>query len=575
MSPTEILIQIIGGICLLLWGVSMVNTGLNEAFGSSLRRIISNSTSNRLKACGVGMSIAALLQSSTAASLIVSSFAARNIITIPSALAVVLGADVGTTFAAQLMSLNLSWLVPVMIASGYIINKSMDGSLYRHVGRAMIGIGLALLALKLITTVAEPLKHSDVLHALIGPLGDQPILAVLISALITWFVHSSLGMVLLYVSFVNAGTVPVSLGLYLVLGANIGGALAPVVMTLRDIPAGRRVPLGNLFIRVMGVIIVMPFMNTLILPFIEQLHHDPARMLVNFHTLFNIALATAFLPFIGPLTRLSETVLPDRPREEDETLPRYLDPAAIATPAVALACVARETLRLSDIVQKMLQDTLEALRINNPRLVREIREKESGADSIYEAIKAYLSRLPVQSLDESENRRYMQVMTFSTNLEHIGDIVDKSLMELAMKKIRNQDSFSRQGFAEISDLHTRVMESMQLAQNVFMTGDVKMARKLFEEKALLRSYEMLASESHFKRLSEGVAETIATSSLHLDILRDLRRVNSYISLIAYPILEEANELNPSLLKPPRKEKAKKAEKKPKSPPPASPLPEKY
>ena len=157
MSPTEILIQIIGGICLLLWGVSMVNTGLNEAFGSSLRRIISNSTSNRLKACGVGMSIAALLQSSTAASLIVSSFAARNIITIPSALAVVLGADVGTTFAAQLMSLNLSWLVPVMIASGYIINKSMDGSLYRHVGRAMIGIGLALLALKLITTVAEPL----------------------------------------------------------------------------------------------------------------------------------------------------------------------------------------------------------------------------------------------------------------------------------------------------------------------------------------------------------------------------------------------------------------------------------
>ena len=575
MSPTEILVQIIGGICLLLWGVSMVNTGLNEAFGSSLRRIISNSTNNRFKACGVGMGIAALLQSSTAASLIVSSFAARNIITIPSAIAVVLGADVGTTFAAQLMSLNLSWLVPVMIASGYITNKSMDGSLYRHVGRAMIGIGLALLALKLITTVAEPLKHSEALHAMIGPLGDQPILAVLLSALITWFVHSSLGMVLLYVSFVNAGTVPVGLGLYLVLGANIGGALAPVVMTLRDIPAGRRVPLGNLFIRVMGVIVVMPFMNTLILPFIEQLHHDPARMLVNFHTLFNIGLATAFLPFIGPLTRLSETILPDRPREEDESLPRYLDPAAIATPAVALACVARETLRLSDIVQKMLQDTLEALRINNPRLVREIREKESGADSIYEAIKAYLSRLPVQSLDESENRRYMQVMTFSTNLEHIGDIVDKSLMELAMKKIRNQDSFSRQGFAEISDLHTRVMESMQLAQNVFMTGDVKMARKLFEEKALLRSYEMLASESHFKRLSEGVAETIATSSLHLDILRDLRRVNSYISLIAYPILEEANELNPSLLKPPRKEKAKKAEKKPKSPPPASPLPEKY
>ena len=554
----------------------MVNKGLNQAFGTALRRIISNSTSNRVKAFFVGLGVAAVLQSSTAASLIVSSFAARNVITITAALAVVLGADVGTTLAAQMMSLNLSWLVPVMIISGYIVNKAMDGSLYRYVGQALIGIGLALLALKLITAAADPLKHSDALHALIGPLGDQPILAVMLSVLMTWLVHSSLGMVLLYMSFVAAGTIPVTLGLYLVLGANIGGALAPVIMTLRDIPAGRRVPLGNLLIRALGVLIIMPFMSTLILPAIEHIHPDPARMLVNFHTVFNIALAVLFLPFIGPLTRFSEHVLPDRPREEDETLPRYLDPTAVTMPTAALACVSRETLRLSDIVQKMLQDTLEALRNNNPRLVQEICNKEEAVDSLYESIKTYLARLSVQSFDEKENMRYIQILTFSTNLEHIGDIIDKSLMELAMKKIRNQDNFSRQGFAEISDLHARVMESIQLAQSVFMTSDVKMARKLFEEKASLRSYEMHAAESHFKRLSEGVAETIATSSLHLDILRDLRRINSYITLIAYPILEQAQELNPSLLKPERVEKVKKVRTKtPKSPPPAAPLPEKF
>jgi len=407
MSPTEILIQVIGGICLLLWGVGMVNKGLNEAFGSSLRRIISNSTSNRFKAFFVGMGIAALLQSSTAASLIVSSFAARNVITITAALAVMLGADVGTTLAAQLMSLNLIWLVPVMITSGYIVHRSFHGSLYRHIGRAMVGLGLALLSLKLITSTAEPLKHSEVLHALIGPLGDQPILAVILSILLTWFSHSSLGTVLLYMSFVKAGTIPVTLGLYLVLGANIGGVLAPVVMTLRDLPAGRRVALGNLLTRTIGVLAVMPFMNSFILPFIAQLHPDPSRMLVNFHTLFNIALAAVFLPFIGPLTRFSQLILPDRPREEDESLPRYLDPAAIKTPSIALACVARETLRLSDIVQKMLQDTLEAFRINNPRFVKDIRDKERITDSLYEAIKTYLARVPVQRLDENENRRYM------------------------------------------------------------------------------------------------------------------------------------------------------------------------
>ena len=553
----------------------MISGGLNKAFGTSLRRIISNSTSNRFKAFVVGLSVASVLQSSTATSLIVSSFAARSIITVSAAIAVMLGADVGTTLAAQLMSLNLSWLVPVMITVGYTTNNAMAKGQYKHVGRAMIGMGLALLALKIITTVAEPLKHSDALQVLIEPLNTQPILAVAISALLTWFVHSSLGMVLLYMGFVGSGTIPPELGLYMVLGANLGGALAPVIMTLRDIPAGRRVPLGNLFIRGIGVLLIMPFMSKLILPFIAGLHPDPARMMVNFHTAFNLGLALFFLPFIGPLTRMSEAVLPDRPREEDEKLPRYLDPNAIKTPAAALACVSRETLRVCDIVQKMLKDTLETFRVNNSRLVQDIRDKEVIVDSLYESIKTYLARLSVQTLDEDEKRRYMQILTFSTNMEHIGDIIDKSLMELARKKIRNQDNFSRQGFSEIASLHGRVMENMQLAQNVFMTGDVKMARKLFEEKASLRLQEIDAAESHFKRLSEGVAETIATSSLHLDILRDLRRINSYISLIAYPILEEAKELNPRLLKTPKEKakatKAAKADKENTS----APLPEKF
>lgn len=545
----------------------MISHGLNRAFGATLRRVISNSTSNRFKAFFVGMSVATVLQSSTATSLIVSSFAARNVITIAGALAVMLGADVGTTLAAQIMSLNLHWLIPVMISSGYVVNKSMNETQYKHVGRAMIGMGLSLLALKLITTVAQPLKDSDALQVLLEPLADEPVLAVILSAIITWLVHSSLGMVLLYVSFVAAGTLPVALGLYLVLGANIGGALAPVVMTLRDIPAGRRVPLGNLLIRCLGVAFALPFMETLILPFIELVHPDPTRILVNFHTAFNLALGVIFLPFIVSLTRVSEVILPDRPREEDEKLPRYLDPVAIATPPAALAAVARETLRVCDVVQRMLVDTLEAFRVNNPRNVHKIREREEIVDSLYESIKVYLTRIPVQKLNKAEQVRYMQILTFSMNMEHIGDIIDKNLMEMAMKKIRNQDNFSRQGFAEISDLHAMVVENMQLAQNVFMTGDVKMARQLFEGKATMRTQEMAASESHFKRLTEGVAETLATSGLHLDILRDFRRINSYVSMIAYSVLEEARQLNPTRLKPPKgaKPRMKSARKAPSAP----------
>ena len=523
----------------------MVSTGLNRAFGTSLRRVISHSTSNRFKAFFVGMLVACLLQSSTATSMIVSSFAARSIITITGALAVMLGADVGTTLAAQLMSLDLSMLTPFLIVAGYAANKSMEASQYKHLGRSLIGLALIFISLGMIRTVAAPLGQSEIMKDIVEPLATQPVLAIALAAIFTWLAHSSLGSVLLFMSFVNVGAIPLKVGFTLVLGANIGGAIAPVIMTLRDIPAGRRVPLGNLMTRSLGVIACLPFMSY-VYDWIPQLDANPARQIVNFHTAFNIGIALLFLPFIGPLTRLSEKILPDRPREEDESLPRYLDPLAVKIPNAALACVARETLRVSDIVQRMMRDTLEALRTNNARLVSSIRDQEAIVDSLYESIKTYLARLSVQSLDATENKRYMQILTFSTNLEHVGDIIDKNLMGLASKKIRNQDNFSRQGFAEISALHGKVMENMNLAQNVFMTGDVKMARKLYEEKAVLRNQEIMASESHFKRLSEGVAETVATSSLHLDILRDLRRINSYVSLIAYQILDDAQELQASL-----------------------------
>lgn len=538
----------------------MVSTGLNRAFGASLRRVISHSTSNRFKAFGVGVCVAALLQSSTAASMIVSSFAARSIITISGALAVMLGADVGTTLAAQLMSLDVSWLMPVVLTIGYVINKTMDSTQYKHVGRAMVGLALLLISLGMIKTVAAPMAQSEGLKIILEPLASQPMLAIVISALFTWGAHSSLGMVLLYMSLVQVGTIPVDLGIALVLGANIGGVIAPVVMTMRDIPAGRRVPLGNLLTRITGVLICVPLLGY-ILPLLTEFSPRPERALVNFHTFFNLSLALFFLPLIGPLTRITEVLLPDRAREEDESLPRYLDPAAISNPPAALACVARETLRISDLIQRMMRDTLEALRTNNSRLVSGIRDQEGIVDSLYESVKTYLARLSTQNFDAAEMRRYMQIMSFSTNLEHIGDIIDKNLMEMALRKIRNQDNFSRQGFAEISAIHASVMESISLAQNIFMTSDIKMARKLHEEKSKLRNQEIIASENHFKRLSAGVAETIATSGLHLDILRDLRRINSYIALIAYPILEQAQEIQPSLLKPEKAQRKTRAPRK--------------
>jgi len=548
MSATMTLLNIIGGVCLLLFGVNMVRKGITRAFGESLRRAIAKSTSNRFKAFFVGLGVTTVLQSSTATALVVSSFTARGFVSGGMAIAVILGADVGTTIVAQVLSLDIRWLSPLFLLSGYITYKSSArGSRGYNLGRAAIGLGLMLLSLQIVMQSSEPIRQSEAVAALLTSLSHEPFLAVTVAAVLTWLAHSSLAMVLLFMSFVATGAVSVPLGLTFVLGANIGGAIGPFVMTLKSEPAAVRVTFANLIMRVVGVLAVLPALPWL-LPYGDLLSTDAARQIVNFHTCFNIGMAIMFLPLITYVGRITEKVFPEKESDDQTTRPRYLDASALDTPAAALSCAARETLRISDTVERMLRNTLEVFRRNDYRLMNEIREQDDIVDTLYDAVKTYMAKLSGEELNESESRRYIQILTFSTNLEHIGDAIDVNLMELASKKIRSQSHFSEDGFQEIAELHQHIMENLQLSQNVFMSEDLNMARRLVQEKARVRDHEISASASHLERLREGVAETIATSSLHLDILRDFRRINSYLTAIAYPILENAGELHKSRLK---------------------------
>ncbi len=540
MSATEILIQIIGGVCLLLWGVTMVRKGFTRAFGASLRRSIARSTNNRFKAFLTGVGVTTLLQSSTATSLIVTSFAARGLVPVSAAIAVMLGADVGTTLVAQLLSFKMTWLAPALLITGYVTTKKFQDSEYRHLGRAIIGLGLILLSLRLIIEASEPLRGSTALDAIIAPLVDETILALILGALLTWMAHSSLAIVLLFMSLASVGTIPVGLGLIFVLGANIGGTFTPIFMTLKDNPDGRRVPVGNFLIRSIGVVLMLPLVDVM-QSFLEALDDDPARVLVNFHTGFNILLAIMFLPFIEVMSKISEKILPDREKQYDTNAPKYLDNSALDTPQAALSCAARETMRISDVVLKMLTDTILSFQSDNDNLIKSIRMKDDKVDTLYGAIKQYMAQMTKDELNSKESRRYMNILTFSTNLEYVGDIIDKNLLDLSEKRIKKQVSFSEEGFSEIVSLHDRVVENLKLAQNVFMSGDKNMARELVDIKATIRTEERAASENHFVRLEAGIQETIDTSSIHLDILRDLKRINSYITAVAYPILEDRED----------------------------------
>ncbi len=228
--------------------------------------------------------------------------------------------------------------------------------------------------------------------------------------------------------------------------------------------------------------------------------------------------------------------------ETDPSKPRYLDESALETPSLALADAARETLHMGDLVEVMLRKVMAAMMTNDRTLVDQVSRMDNSVDGLDEAIKLYLTKLTRDSLDEGEGRRAMEIISFAINLEHIGDIIDKNLSELATKKIKRRFQFSPEGAEELSAFHKRTMDSLRVAFGVFMSGDVGGARKLLAEKALLRNTELAATERHLDRLREGRPESIETTSLHLDVLRDLRRIHSHICSVAYPVLDATGEL---------------------------------
>ncbi len=549
MSSWELMLTLAGWVALLLWGVRMVRTGITRSFSGQLRNLVALSSRTRLMAAGAGLVAAVLLQSSTATGLIVSSLVAREIMSLTTSLAVMLGADVGTSVAAFIFSIHLTWLPPLLIALGVFGFLGTRDEKKRNLARIGIGVGLTLLSLQLIGSASTVLRQSPQLATIIGLLEGQPLFALLLGAGLTWLAHSSLSTVVLVMSLAASGVVTLPLSLALVLGANVGGSLAPFVDQLAAPIPGRRVMFGNLIMRgaaaFLCLVALLPFANILFGP----LHALSAgHAVLFFHAAFNTLTAALFLPLTPYIAKLCRWQFPDVAATDDQSQPRYLDASLLESPTEALAAATRETLAVGDLVAHMLDQSLAVFERDDARLMKQIERADDAVDRRHEAIKLYLMKVSGAGMPSDDSARFVEILTFITNLEHIGDIIDNNLMELAAKKIKHKLVFSREGLDELRQFHGKVRDNLQLAFNVFTLRDVRLARKLLNEKPLLREAEVYSSNSHFARLRAGRPESIETSSIHLDIVRDLKRINSHLTSVAYPILEAAGELLVSRLK---------------------------
>lgn len=546
MSFPVTLIDLAGYIALLLWGTHMVQTGIQRTFGPKLRSILGAALKNRFRSFLAGIGVTAVLQSSTATGLMVAGFAAGGLVDLVPALAVMLGANVGTTLIVQVLSFDVAAAAPVLILIGFLLFRRDSSTPTHDLGRVFIGLGLMLIALHQLLSLMTPYEDAPSLRLLLGAISTEPVIDVLLAAVFTWAVHSSVAVVLLVMSLAANGVVPPEAAFALVLGANLGTAINPVLEGVSsDDPAAKRLPIGNLANRLFGVIVALVLLRW-IGPLMVTVEPDNARAVADFHTLFNLALAVIFLPLLTPYSKLLQRLLPRRVDPADPSRPLYLDVAARETPIVALGGAAREAMRLADVLETMLHGARDALHKGDRKMIAETKRMDDVLDHLNTAIKTYLTSLDPESLSDADHRRLGEILNFAMNMEQAGDVIDGNLLPHCAKRLKRGLVFSKEGEAELLGMMDRLVTNLRTAASLFMTDDRRAARLLVDEKVAFRDLEAAATQSHFDRLRTGRRDTAETSALHLDLLRDMKRVNGHIvAAAAYPVLERSGELLPS------------------------------
>jgi phosphate:Na+ symporter len=530
------LLDLLSAVALLIWGTHIVRTGILRVYGSQLRRLLSQNMTRRPLAFIAGILVTATVQSSNATAMLVTSFVGQGLMTLTPALAIMLGADVGTALMSRVLTFDLSWLSPLLIFLGVVFFLSRKQTRAGQLGRVSIGLGLIVLALQLIVAAAAPITQATGVKVLFASLTGDLLLDALIGALFAVISYSSLAAVLLTATLAGADIIGLPVAIGLVIGANIGSGLLAFMSTSMQNVAGRQVALGSLLYKLFGLLLIIPVLDPLV-AWIDTLGFQPQELVIGFHLIYNTARCLLMLPTVGPMARLCAALLPQQNETGGPARPRHLDLAALSTPTLALANAVRETLRMGDLVENMLGSMLAVLRGTQTAVTQEVRRLNDDVEALYSGIKLYLAQMPREELGEQDNRRWAEIIELTINLELASGLIERMLRKIQQQKTSQRMSFSDIGLEELADLQIQLQSNLRLGLSVFLSGDPESARQLLREKRRFRAQERRLAHAHVNRLQHKVVQSIETSSLHLELIADMKRLNSLFCSSAYAVLE--------------------------------------
>ncbi|MGB3897199.1 MAG: Na/Pi cotransporter family protein [Mesorhizobium sp.] len=552
MSGSVVLVHLAGAVALMLFATRMVKTGVERAYGDVLRHRLRNTMRNPFMAVLAGTGLAIALQSSTAVTLLVGSFAGSGIVSGAAGQLAVRGAEIGSALVTKLLTFDLTLLVPVCLVTGTVMFMATERRDWRQLGRILVGIGLLVLSLEMIGQASEPLRDSEMLPIIITYFAGDPITAYLLAAFVTWLFQSSIAAILLMAALAGRGFIPPELGVVLVLGVNLGSSIIAPMLTRGADAAVRVVPVGNLLMRGVGSV-VMLILFMIVNPPLGLLGATASDQIVNAHILFNVIILMAGLPLAGLVYRGSEWIVKLGTKPEPAgpfavTELSALNEQALDTPSQALANATREVVRVCETVEIMLKRIIELYESADEGKIKALAALDDRVDKKHAAIKIYLAKVTRNVMTEDEALRCQELIGACVKLEQVGDIIVRNMLVHVQKKLDQGLEFTPEGWRELSAFHASVLANARLAFNVLVSRDAETARQLVLEKDRLRDFEKETSQKHFLRLRDGTPKSIETSSIHLDTIRDLKQINSLLASIAYPVLEEQGLLSGSRLK---------------------------
>ncbi len=532
-----VLVALFGGVALMLYGIRLTGEGLQRAAGNRLRSLLTGMSRNRVFAMASGATVTGIIQSSSATIVMMIGFVAAGLMTFRQTLGVVLGADIGTTFTVQLIAFRITDYAPLLVGLGFAVTFLAKRGAAKDVGQALLGFGLLFLGLKLILDGVAPLRDNPLATQVLAAVASSPMLALVIAAVFTAVVHSSAATIGLTLALATHGLVDLSGAVAIVIGANVGTCASALEASIGATAEAKRVAVAHIAFKVLGAAIAFPFIG----PFTDMVAGtatDPARQIANAHTFFNVGMSLVFLPFTPWAARVIERLVPDDHTGETPFRVRYLDERALDQPSLALGQATREALRMADVVQGMFRDVLPVFRSDDQALLEDVEKRDDQVDFLEREIKLFLARLGREAMGPDLSRKEIGLISFIGNLENIGDIIDKNLMELARKKLYQARRFSEPGWAEIADFHGLVTKNLERAIAAFAAGDKALAQEVLDQRPLMRARERALRDSHLGRLRAGLAESLETSEIHLDVLTNLKRISSHVSALMFPILDE-------------------------------------